>query len=73
MSDPYTHDIRVLNELITTTLDSVDGYSEAAKDSDNPTFKNLFSQWASERRLVVNELQEQVRILGGKPQDDGST
>jgi uncharacterized protein (TIGR02284 family) len=72
MSDPYTHDIRVLNELITTTLDSADGYSEAAKDADNPTFKNLFSQWASERRQVVNELQEQVRILGGKPQDDGS-
>jgi uncharacterized protein (TIGR02284 family) len=72
MSEPYTHDIKVLNELITTTLDSADGYSEAAKDADNPTFKNLFSQWASERRQVVNELQEQVRILGGKPQDDGS-
>ena len=73
MSDSYTHDIRVLNELITTTLDSADGYSEAAKDADNPTFKNLFSQWANERRRVVDELQEQVRILGGKPQDDGST
>jgi uncharacterized protein (TIGR02284 family) len=72
MSEPYTHDIKVLNELITTTLDSADGYCEAAKDADNPTFKNLFSQWASERRQVVNELQEQVRILGGKPQDDGS-
>ena len=34
MSDSYTHDIRVLNELITTTLDSVDGYSEAAKDAE---------------------------------------
>jgi uncharacterized protein (TIGR02284 family) len=72
MSDSYTHDIRVLNDLITTTLDSADGYSEAAKDADNPTFKNLFSQWASERRRVVDELQEQVRMLGGKPQDDGS-
>jgi uncharacterized protein (TIGR02284 family) len=72
MSEPYTHDIKVLNELITTTLDSADGYSEAAKDADNPTFKNLFSQWATERRRVVNELQEQVRVLGGKPEDDGS-
>jgi uncharacterized protein (TIGR02284 family) len=72
MSEPYTHDIKVLNELITTTLDSADGYSEAAKDADNPTFKNLFSRWATERRRVVNDLQEQVRVLGGKPQDDGS-
>jgi uncharacterized protein (TIGR02284 family) len=72
MSNSYAHDIKVLNELIMTTLDSVDGYSEAAKDADNPTFKNLFSQWASERRQVAHELQEQVRILGGKPEDDGS-
>lgn len=72
MSNSYEHDIKVLNQLIMTTLDSVDGYSEAAKEADNPTFKNLFSQWASERRQVANELQEQVRVLGGKPEDDGS-
>jgi uncharacterized protein (TIGR02284 family) len=67
-----THDIKVLNELITTTLDSADGYATAAKDADNPTFKNLFSQWGRERRQVVNELQEQVKLMGGKPSDDGS-
>jgi uncharacterized protein (TIGR02284 family) len=72
MSNSYAHDIKVLNQLIMTTLDSVDGYSEAAKDADNPTFRNLFSQWASERRQVAHELQEQVRVLGGKPEDDGS-
>ncbi|MBC7984733.1 MAG: PA2169 family four-helix-bundle protein [Candidatus Obscuribacterales bacterium] len=72
MKDLNTHDIKVLNELITTTLDSADGYSEAAKDAANPTFKNLFSQWAQERRQVVNELQGQVRILGGQPETDGS-
>jgi len=72
MNDTYSHDIKVLNELITTTLDSADGYSEAAKDADNPTFKNLFSQWAKNRRDVATELQAQVRTLGGDPQDDGS-
>jgi len=72
MNKSATHDIKVLNELITTTLDSVDGYSEAAKDAENPTFKDLFSRWSSDRRQVVTELQEQVRMLGGKPQDDGS-
>jgi uncharacterized protein (TIGR02284 family) len=72
MKDHNTHDIKVLNELIMTTIDSVDGYSEAAKDADNPTFRNLFAQWAQERQRVVDDLQGQVRILGGEPTTDGS-
>ena len=72
MSESSTHDIKVLNELIMTTLDSADGYTTAAKDAENPTFKSLFSQWASERRQVASQLQEQVKVLGGKPEDDGS-
>lgn len=66
------HDIKILNSLIETTLDSVDGYSEAAKDAANPGYKSLFQQRASERRQVVSDLQGQVRSLGGKPDDDGS-
>lgn len=67
-----THDIKILNSLIETTLDSVDGYSEAAKDASNPGHRSLFQQRASERRQVVNDLQGQVRVLGGKPEDDGT-
>src|SRR5712671_5217757 len=70
--DAYTHDIKVLNELITTTLDSAAGYDEAAKDAKNPTFQNLFVRWSRERRQVAGDLQAQVRTLGGKPEDDGS-
>jgi uncharacterized protein (TIGR02284 family) len=66
------HDIKILNSLIETTLDSVDGYGEAAKDAANPGYKSLFQQRASERRQVVNDLQGQVRVLGGEPDDDGS-
>jgi uncharacterized protein (TIGR02284 family) len=72
MKDHSTHDIKVLNELILTTIDSVEGYSEAAKEADNPTFKSLFSQWAQERQRVVGELQGQVRSLGGEPVTEGS-
>lgn len=72
MNESSTHDIKVLNDLIMTTLDSVDGYTTAAKEAENPTFKNLFSQWASERRQVASDLQQQVKVLGGKPEDDGS-
>jgi len=66
------HDIKVLNSLITTTLDSADGYREAAKDTKNPTFKDLFGRWSSERQQVASELQQEVSALGGKPQDEGS-
>jgi uncharacterized protein (TIGR02284 family) len=72
MKDHATHDIKVLNELIMTTLDSAEGYSEAAKDAENPTFKNLFSRWAQERQNVAQELQSEVRILGGDPETAGS-
>lgn len=66
------HDIQVLNTLIETTLDSADGYSEAAKKAGDSSYKNLFEQWAAERRQIVTNLQNQVRVLGGTPDDDGS-
>jgi uncharacterized protein (TIGR02284 family) len=73
MADAPKHDIKVLNSLIETTLDSADGYGQAAERASNTSYKNLFSQWSTERRQVVNDLQGQVRVLGGTPDDDGST
>lgn len=67
-----SHDISTLNSLIATTLDSVDGYSEAAKDSENSRFTSLFTSRAAERRQVVTRLQQEVRTLGGNPEDDGT-
>jgi len=72
VAGPGQHDIKVLNTLIETTLDSVDGYTEAAKDAGNPGYKMLFERRAAERRRVVNNLQGTVRSLGGEPEDDGS-
>ena len=65
-------DIRTLNSLIATTLDSVDGYTEAAKVSENARFADMFTSRASERRSVVTQLQGEVRRLGGNPEDDGT-
>ncbi len=64
--------INVLNGLISTTLDSADGYGEAAKDARNPHFKHMFGARAIERRQLSAELTVEVRNLGGKPADDGS-
>lgn len=71
MSD-INHDISTLNTLIATTLDSADGYAEAAKDSDNARYASLFTARASERRQVVSALQATVTTLGGTPEDDGT-
>ncbi len=67
-----SHDIRTLNSLIATTIDSVDGYTEAAKDSDSGRFGSIFTDRASERRQALTLLQTEVTRLGGNPEDDGT-
>src|SRR5687768_12836837 len=66
------HDIKVLNSLITTTIDSANGFERSAEDADVPTFVEMFREFSQERRQVVGRLQERVRQLGGTPNDDGS-
>lgn len=64
-------DVSTLNTLIATTLDSINGYEEAAKDAGGQ-FAQIFRQNAQERRQVVGALQQEVRRLGGNPEDDQS-
>ncbi|MBB3226003.1 uncharacterized protein (TIGR02284 family) [Luteibacter sp. Sphag1AF] len=66
------HDIKIMNGLIETTIDSAEGYGEAAKDAENTRFAAAFQQRAAERRQVAQRLQQQVSSLGGKPEDDGT-
>ena len=72
MSTPHNHDIHVLNSLIETTIDSADGYREAAKETDNARYRELFERRSFERQQVAGDLQGTVRSLGGEPEDDGS-
>ncbi|TPG06562.1 PA2169 family four-helix-bundle protein [Sphingomonas oligophenolica] len=67
-----SHDIRTLNGLIATTIDSVDGYTDAAKDVKNGRFATMFTSRASERRKAATDLQAVVSRLGGNPEDDGT-
>lgn len=66
------HDIKTLNGLIETTLDSADGYAEAAKDAKSEPLVSLFRSRSGERRTAASTLQKCVRTLGGKPEDDGT-
>ena len=68
-----SHDIRTLNSLIATVIDSIDGYSESAKDADSSRFASMFNDRAAERRQVLTTLQAEVGRLGGNPEDDGTT
>ncbi len=67
-----SQDINVLNSLIETTLDSVDGYRRSAEEASSSRFSGEFLSRANEREQVVRQLQGEVRRLGGNPEDDGS-
>ena len=67
-----SHDISVLNSLIETTIDSVDGYRRSADEATDHRFSSHFRQWAGERETVVSRLRERVRELGGTPEEEGS-
>ena len=65
-------EISTLNTLIATTIDSVNGYENSAKDIDNQRFAEIFRERANERQRVVGQLRSEVRRRGGNPEDDGS-
>ena len=67
------HDITVLNTLIATLLDSVEGYTKAAGDIENARLGTIFADRARERRDVAAQLQAVVTQQGGEAEDDTST
>ena len=68
----HSEEISTLNTLIATTIDSVTGYENSAKDIGNQRFAEIFRQRANERQQVVEDLRGEVRRLGGDPEDSGS-
>ncbi len=67
-----SHDTATLNGLIATTFDSVEGYTEAGKNSENARYVALFNARAVEREAVIAALRGEVIRLGGKPEEDGT-
>jgi uncharacterized protein (TIGR02284 family) len=64
--------ISTLNTLIATTIDSITGYEDSAKNIDNERLREIFRSRADERQRIVEELRNEVRRLGGDPEDGGS-
>ena len=67
-----TKDVAVLNTLIATLLDSIDGYQKSAGDINNQTLAEKFNAWARERQSAVTKLQAAVAAAGGDPEDEGT-
>ena len=67
-----TSQVDTLETLTTTLVDSINGYEDAAKNSENQRFQQIFRERATERRQVLEDLRSEVRRLGGEPADDGS-
>jgi uncharacterized protein (TIGR02284 family) len=65
------HDVSVLNSLIETTIDSVDGYRHSAGEATNEQFAEIFRRRAQEREEVVGLLRRRVVELGGEPEEEG--
>ena len=72
MSNANRHDIHVLNSLIQASIDSADGYREAATEAGDPRRRDLFGRRSFERRRIAEDLQSTVRALGGDAAADGS-
>lgn len=66
------HDIKTLNGLLVVTIDSVEGYREAAKEAGSSQYTEMFQRRATERDAIVRDLRATVLALGGKPEDIGT-
>ena len=73
MTDRNQAEIATLNTLIGTLIDSVTGFEDAAANLDSgDRLQSLFRERAQERQRVVEELRQEVRRLGGNPEDGGT-
>ena len=71
MTDSKT-EITMLNTLTATLIDSINGYRDAAENTESSSFQQMFRKCADERSRVVEQLRDEVTRLGGDPEDDGS-
>jgi hypothetical protein len=71
MTQSQQYELRVLTELIVTTLDRAQSYREAALRAD-AALAATFVQRACEHFQAVEQLRKQARALRGKPANTAS-
>jgi uncharacterized protein (TIGR02284 family) len=68
----HNDEISTLRTLLDTLVDSVNGYEDAAANSEAGRFQQLFRERAGERNRAVERLRAEIRRLGGEADSDGS-
>jgi uncharacterized protein (TIGR02284 family) len=63
--------VDTLNDLISTCLDSEEGFAKAAKGCHGDNLRNRFTGIQRQRREFASELQQEVRKLGSEPAGQG--
>ena len=64
--------ISTLNNLIETCKDGEEGFRTAADGVKNSDLRTLFLTYSQQRAQFAAELQNEVRHLGGDPEERGS-
>lgn len=65
--------ISVLNNLIETCKDGELGFKSAAEGLTNPALQAKCLEYSRQRAQFAQKLQDEVRRLGGDPENSGST
>lgn len=66
------HDVKTLNSLLATVVDSIDGFGQATDASDTARFNAVFRDVAADRRGIANDIESRIRSLGGTPDEEGT-
>lgn len=65
--------IDVLNDLLETNNDRIDGYGHASRETDEDDLKTMFTQFAGTSHKCKQELISEIQKLGGEPTKGTST
>ncbi|MHA6288516.1 ferritin-like domain-containing protein [Maricaulis sp. CAU 1757] len=63
--------VDALNDTLKTLIDSRKGYEKACEMCDDNALRSTLERRAQERVQLINEMQAQVRQLGGEPETEG--
>ncbi len=66
-------DLATLKTLTSTMNDSINGFRHSAEHVESQEFRQMFTQFATQREEAAAELKAAVRQQGGNPDEDGST
>ncbi|MEZ4688513.1 MAG: PA2169 family four-helix-bundle protein [Bacteroidia bacterium] len=61
-----------LNSLLIRINDSKSGYKEVAEQVGSDAYKDLFAQYAAQRKRFSSEIENEVRMLGAVPEQGTS-